>query len=200
MYFLRYAAMPSNTHPEHDRLGEAYICCWIVRRSLAAADKVARREIRKQQWRILERDCGYIIRESDYDDGHDGVECFRQARVDRQVFQFYLSPRFPVFQVTANVKKRVAGETAVAHYFLAAEAIMQKRDDVYDPGFWIGSRSRLAVASARKAIEHAGWRVTGILARRPCGACDLPTDFQRYYDEAEDLGACLVFVHDSEAK
>jgi hypothetical protein len=195
MFYLVYRVLPAKSNLERELLGEAFVGCWIVRRSLAEADKVCRREIKRQKWRILERESGNIIRAADYDDGHDGFQYYRQARIEGEVFVFHLSPRFPEYWVAAAARDSRSSETAEAHFFLAGDAILKKGEDLYDPDFWSGQRERIAVKAARDAIKNAGWKMASISNKCPCGADDLPKFLQAYYDKAEDAGSCLVFVH-----
>ena len=73
-----------------------------------------------------------------------------------------------------------------------------RSEDVYDPDFWTGECGRTAVAAAHEAIGEAGWTVTAVVEERPCGRRDLSEDLVPYYDEAEDAGSCLVFVHEGD--
>ena len=195
MYFLRYRAMPAKTHPERDRYGEALVCCWIDRRTLATADRVARRQLRAEKWDVLERDAGEKVTEADYDEGDEWLEHYRQALTDTEVFVYHLSPRSPVYCVIGAVKQGSPPRAAEAMYLASGESLLRDgEDDVSVPGFWDARRRAKVVAAARKAIREAGWTVTAIRDERPVGPTDLAEDFVAYYDEAEDRGSCLVFI------
>ena len=202
MFFLRYDALPGKTHPDRATVGDTYICCWIDRKTLATADRVARRHIKSEKWEILERDAGEKVTEQDYEDGDNGLDFYRQALTDGDVYVFHTSPRYPVFCIVASVERRKARkvETAEAHYLVAGFSLVAETERVDVPNFWNAVRRQFALRAGREAIVKAGWKLTRVVSEQPCGQRDLPDDFHGYYDEAEELGACLVFVHDSNAK
>jgi len=199
MFYLRYRALPAVDHPRADRLGEALVCCWIDRPTLAEAGSVARTDIAEQHWRILDREVGEEVTAADYEPGDEAHPYYEQALTDREVFVYYTSPRYPVYWVTAAVTHADPPETAEAHYFLCGEAVAEEEEDINDPAFWGGDRGRAAVEAARDAITGEGWQVAGQLAGRPCGTRDLPEDLVEFYDGAEDDGSCLVFLRDEGA-
>jgi hypothetical protein len=195
MFFLRYSIVPAADHPRFDELGEALVLCWIERASLAEADEVARHDIARQQWQILEREAGEAVTAADYDSDDDFRERYEQALIDKEVYQYYLSPRYPVYWVNAALRQ--GSETAEAHYFLCNEALREEGDDVYDPAFWDGEREEAVFQAALEAIREAGWELTAPLEGRPCGRGDVPEELLGPYDKAEEGPTpCLVFLHD----
>ena len=195
MYFLRYSAFPTEVHPEQAVLGEAFICCWIERPTLAAADKQARKDITSQHWRITQRDAAAKVKDTDYDDDDSFGEYYEQALIDKEVYLYNLSPRFPVYWVVAHVQREA--DVAEAHYFLTGESLVDEGENIAVPAFW-DSRRDAVLAAAREAITEAGWKILAIASDKPCGREDLPEEMHFYYDETEENGACLVLVHDRE--
>jgi hypothetical protein len=195
MYFLRYSLAPAADHPRAEELGEAVVLCWIERASLAEADKVARKDIARQKWQVLEREAGKAVTAADYDRDDELRERYKQALVDKEVYSYHLSPRYPVFWVNAAIRR--GDERGEAHYFLCNAAFSDDEADVYDPAFWDGEREAVVFRAALEAIEEAGWTVTAPLEGRPCGRGDVPEELVDYYDEAEEGPTpCLVFLHD----
>jgi hypothetical protein len=195
MYFLRYSAFPTEAHPEYAVLGEAFICCWIEQPTLAAADKQARENITTQHWRITERDAAAKVKDSDYAEDDDFRQYYEQALTDKDVCIYYLSPRFPVYWVVANVHQ--GEEVAEAHYFVTGESLVDEDENVAVPNFWVGRRD-MVLTAARDAITEAGWKILAIASDKPCGREDLPEEMHFYYAETEENGATLVFMHDGE--
>jgi len=68
MYFLIYHVRPSNENFEKDRLKGAYVSCWIESASIEQAKKIAEKEIRSENWDVIELDEGYEIERKDYDE------------------------------------------------------------------------------------------------------------------------------------
>jgi hypothetical protein len=199
MFFLRYTVVPARTHPERGWLGEGLVNCWIDRRTLAAADRAARKDIREQKWDIRARETAEEVTAADYVENDEARAYYEQALTDKEVFLYHISPRYPVYAVLAAVERKAPRETADALYLIAGEALLRKREEsVAVPGFWDPARCTRAVAAARKAIRAAGWTVVSVREQWPCGRDNLVEDMRFYYDEAEDDGACLVFVHEGE--
>jgi hypothetical protein len=200
MFYLEYRVLPGAANPRREQLGEGLVCCWIDRPTLREADRVARRTIQRENWEVLERECGEPAGEVDHGDDEEWIRHYRQALTDQEVFAFNLSPRFPVYWVTASVARKSSPEAAEAHYLLAGASILQDGDDLYAPDFWSDELDQLAVAGAVEAVEAEGWVVTGLLQRRPCGRGDVPKELVFAYDEAEDSGSCLVFFHEGDGE
>ncbi len=200
MFYLQYRVLPSATNPRREQLGEGLVCCWIDRPTLRAADRVARRTIEREHWEVLEREYGEPAGEAEHGDDEEWVQYYRQALTDKEVFAFHLSPRFPVFWLTAAVVRKSTREAAEAHYLLAGASILQDGDDLYAPDFWSEELEQLAGAWASEAIKAEGWAVAEVSHRRPCGRGDVPEELIFAYDEAEDSGSCLVFFREGEAE
>jgi hypothetical protein len=198
MYFLQYRILPADEHPEAEQLGEGLVCCWIDRASLAEADRFARRDIARQKWLVVQREYGEEVTEADYEDNEEFLGYYQQALIDHEVFVYNQSPRYPVYWVTASVEKEPPTEPVEAHYFLCGSFIEQEGEDVYDPAFWTGEVKKVALDAAVEAITEAGWNVRNIVAKRPCGRNDVPEVLVRFYDEAEEEGACLAFFHEGD--
>jgi hypothetical protein len=195
MYFFRFRLVPMEDHPERDRMGEAWVCCWIERGSVSEAEEIARQDIRNEKWSVVEREWASVVTEADYSKDDDLLSYYKQALVDKEVFLYHFSPRYPVYWVTASVKKNSSAELALAHYFCCNALPQKEWENVYDPSFWTGKREREALKAARDAIGRDGWTLISILEKRPCGQCDVPEDLAPYYDEAEGSGSCVVFIH-----
>ena len=200
MFFLRYLAVPARDHPEHGVLGEAFVCCWVVRKTLVGAERAARRNLRAERWHVLGRDAAHAVSAADYPAGDEWRAFHDQALTDGEVYLFHTSPRFPVYLVVAAVERRTPRQAAEAHYFISGESLVGEGRNVAVPNFWSKARRQRARKAARDAIAEAGWNVLRVVSEQPCGQTDLPEDFRRYYDEAEEAGACLVFVHDARAE
>jgi hypothetical protein len=121
---------------------------------------------------------------------------YEQALVDREVFVFNESPRYPVYLVVATAEGGEPAEVAEVYYLVCNEALMDDNDDPYAPDFWVGQRAHTARDAAIEAINEQGWKFLAVVEERPVGRGDLPDEMVPYYDEAEDTGACLVFVQD----
>lgn len=200
MYFLRYAITPAESHPEFGVLGEGLVNCWVNRPTLATADRVARADVAARGWAVLEREAAEEVTAADYDEEDEWRGYYEQALTDREVYAYHTSPRYPVYHVVAAVERAAPPEAAEAHYFVCGEWLTDGDESVAVPDFWDESRRQTVLDAAGAAIRVAGWVVTGVVSHDPCGRSDLPEDMQFYYDEAEESGACLVFVRDGEAE
>jgi hypothetical protein len=196
MYFLRYRVSPAANHPEREWLGEGTVSCWVNRRALAGADTIARRAIRREKWQILERERSEVVTEANYGSDDEGLQRYRQALAEGEAYVYSLSPRYAVYWVAAAVTQATGQGTGEAHYFLCWAALAAEGEDANEPDFWAGKRAQAALDAAVVAIREAGWTVTAVLEKQPCGRDDVPQDLLPYYDQVEDTGACLVFLHE----
>jgi hypothetical protein len=193
MYFFRFVVFPAAAHPEREKLGEGLALCWIDRPTELEADAVARTEIGREAWDIVERESVETVTEADYPDPDDEMrEFYDQAVTEGEVLVFVTSPRFPVYWVTAAVEQGDPVAAGVAHYFVSGDAVRDDEDDVYDPDFWAGDRAQAALDAAEKDLAEAGWVLVRVLDQRPCAASDVPGELVDFFDEAEETGSCLV--------
>ncbi len=139
-----------------------------------------------------------VCRLEDYEDDPERRERFEQAQLDGIVVVSHVCPRYPVFWVTATASWGSPARTGEVHYFLGADSICQEGEDVFDPSFWTGVREQAALKAAAEAIREKGWTLTAIHEKRPCGRSDIPEDLLLGYDEAEESGACMVSISDSD--
>lgn len=192
MYFLRYTAVPaSDAQPI-----EALICCWVERPTLAEAEAFVLQEL-DGEWDVVEREVGEPVTADAYDPEDDHLAYYHQALTDGEVIVVYTAPRHPVYWVTATVEQEGEPNKSEAHYMISAESIAREGEDVFAPDFWSGKMVELAEQAAKEFIGEAGYQVVAMTASRPCGRRDVPEDMQDFYDEAEESGSCLVFVHES---
>jgi hypothetical protein len=83
--FLTFHGEPTPEYEDKDVLG-AYINCWIDANNINKAEAVARLEIEKLNWQILQREEGYEILINDYRENADGLQYYEQALIDWQVY------------------------------------------------------------------------------------------------------------------
>jgi hypothetical protein len=67
--------------------------------------------------------------------------------------------------------------------------------DPMEPDFWSGACVERAVAIATEAISENGYKVMRLLEHFPSRRDESSGDC-RFYDEAEENGLCIVFIHD----
>lgn len=189
---LGYAVTPSEAHPDYETHGEAFAVCWILSPSLARAEETARAALSSQGLEILEQEYGDRVTRESYEEGDELLDYFEEAQVEREVFLFHCSPRFPVYRVVVSVRQ--GQEVAEAHYLVAGESLMGEDDDLYDLEFWTPGRAEQAAAAALRLVEESGWTAGNLLSSEPINYGDVAEDLQEFYDHAEEDGECLVLV------
>lgn len=196
MYFLNYRLRPAPEHPDYAVIGETWANCWIVKPTLAAADRAARKALREDAWEIVEREEARVVDGRTYKRGDPWREHFEAARDNGSEFVLHLSPRFPVFAVLFVASQPSTDRRAQALFLVSGESLFRAGEElVAVPNFWDAERRARAVAGARTRVRDAGWQVDSIAETWPCGPEDIDAELTRYYDEAEELGSCLVFLH-----
>ena len=90
MYFLTYHSEPRKDADEIEDIGGAYINCYILADNIVQADNIARDEINKMKWNILERDDAYEIDSDSVSE--EGREHYEQALIDNTAYVLHTYP------------------------------------------------------------------------------------------------------------
>lgn len=197
MFLLTIVANTTSEHPEHGKVGDAYVACWIDRHEEEDAIAVACDMIALDGWDVVRVEEVSFVTEADYDEDDEYRMYYEQALSDKEVLVFHLCPLFPVFCLSFEVRPASEGETACeARVWVANESV----DDNYDPmalDFWSGERLERAITLAKDAIEESGYRTVRLLDQYPCRRDETSEDCQ-FYDDAEENGLCIVFIHEQD--
>ncbi len=90
MFLLTYHVKPTVDRQDNKGTSGAFVNCYIITDSLKTADKIARREIKEQNWDILEQEDAQTVDSESIAD--DKREYYNQALIDKTVFVFYTYP------------------------------------------------------------------------------------------------------------
>jgi len=200
MIFARYDIVPGRRHPDRDRVGISFANCWLRVRSFAEAKDLAEQNLAEQHWDILSLDEIWRIPAGHYQTEVDGLPYYQQALIDREVYVFHLSPKYPVYCLDFEAvpmrsnQHFPVGTHAVVKYWVTNEKV-STTSDVFDH-FWDKiTHQRKAIALGRKAIQSEHWRVTAVRGGQPVNYRSFPKNqlFTQYYEEAEEYGECLAF-------
>ncbi len=196
MYFLAIAVEPTEEHPDHATLGECLVSCWIEREAIEDAIAVAKAMILEKPWRIIRIELVQYVTEADYDEDDDHTQYFEQALIDKEVLVFNTSPRYPVYHMEFTLKSDPKGDGPGEARAWIVNYMVDEEYDHYAPDFWSGERAARAVSTMKEAIREHGYEVDEVTHQGPYSRDESSEDCQ-YYDDAEDQGMCLVFIHDS---
>jgi hypothetical protein len=139
MIFARYNCIPGKRHPDIERVGETYANCWLRVRSFSEAKKIAEKNIRGQNWQILNLDEIWRIPKGHYQTEDDGLPYYEQALIDKEVYVFHQSPKHPVYCVNFEAvpiqtnTQFPKGTYADVRYWVVNEKVSSS--DVFDD-FW----------------------------------------------------------------
>ena len=194
MYFLTIVAVATDENPDHGKIGEAYVSCWINTEDEVEAEETANRLIESDGWSVVGIEEVSMVTESDYEDDDPYFSCYEQALTDGEVLVFHISPKYPVYRLALEVSGTSPENTArEAIAWVSNEAV----SDDYDPmelDFWSGERVTKAIQLATDMIAEHGYDVTQVIEQIPCGR-DETSDEIQYYDDAEEDGICVVLIH-----
>jgi hypothetical protein len=84
MYFITYHGQPEIATVE---TAGAYINCYIQKESFIEADRIARKEIKDLNWKILDQEDAFEINIETLSD--DGRKYYEQALIDQAVYVFH---------------------------------------------------------------------------------------------------------------
>ncbi len=198
VFLLGYALVPGPAHPGRETHGDAFAVCWIPATTIEEADEAAREELVAQRWDVLSREHATpVVRAPRAEDR----EHFEDARAGTPVHIVHESPRWPVYRVTAGVRR--AAETATAHFLVTGTSVVDEEGgeaDLYDADFWSVERARRAKAAAREHLEAAGWTVGPLGECGPVSHRTIEPGLQECYDEAEEDGWALAVVGPTKPK
>lgn len=92
MFLITYHIKPKPLNPEFNKIGGAYVNCYIEADNFEEADLIARGEVENNNWDIYEYDSSKIVTQKDYIDNDENREYFEQALIDKEVFVFFTYP------------------------------------------------------------------------------------------------------------
>jgi hypothetical protein len=195
MYLLTVIAKTTEQHPDYAIVDEAYVSCWIERDTEEQAVARAHEMILADGWKIQRTEEVSMVSDADYDEADDDRQYFEQALIDETVLVFHTSPRFSVYHMNFKITPNMDGNHATeARVWVANESVMDDHDP-YDLDFWSGSRVERAVSLASNALSDNGYTAAELLDQYPCSRDETSEDCQ-FFDDAEEDGMCLLFVHD----
>lgn len=197
MYLLTIVAVTTEENPDHGKVGEAYVNCWINTDDEAEAEETANRIIESDGWSVVATEEIDTVTVDDYDEDDPYLSCYEQALTDGEVLVFHISPKYPVFRMVLEVSGTNAEDSACEAIAWVSNEAVSEEDDPMDPDFWSGERVSKAIALATDTISENGYTVTQVLEQTPCSRDESPDEVQ-YYDDAEEDGICIVLVHDQE--
>lgn len=195
MYAITILAVTTAEHPDHGRIGEAYVDCWIDRDDEEDAIAVASEMIVSDGWEVACIKEISTVTEADYDEDDEYRMYFEQAVTDKEVLVFNVCPMFPVFCMSFEIAPTSAGNAACEAVAWVANEFLGEDYDPMEPDFWEGARVERAIAIATEAILENGYEVIRLLEHFPSRRDESSDDCQ-FYDDAEENGLCLVFIHD----
>lgn len=195
MFVLTVLAVTTSEHPDHGRVGEAYVSCWIDRDEEEDAIAVARDLIISDGWEVVRIEEISTVTEANYDDDDEYRRYYEQAVTDKEVVVFHVCPMFPVFRMSFEIAPVSEGNTACEATAWVANEYVGADYDPMEPDFWSGARVERAIAHVTEAVSENGYDVIRLLDQFPCRRDETSDDCQ-FYDDAEENGICIVFVHD----
>ena len=195
MFVFTIVAITTEKHADHGKIGEAYVACWIDRETEKEAISVAHKMIVEDHWQVIRTEGSSSVTEADYDDDDEYLQFYEQALVDKEVLVFHLSPLFPVYHVAHEITSITEDKTANEVMVWISNEMIESEHDPLDPDFWSGDRVTQALAIVRQEIANRGYETGRVLDQHPCSRND-SNDHQQFYDDAEEDGLCLVFIHD----
>jgi hypothetical protein len=93
MFLITYRCKPGKDY-QGKSVGGAYVNCYIKRNKFEIADKISREHICESGWVILKQEDVSKINLMYYKvSGASGIEYYKQAVIDKEVFVFYTYPK-----------------------------------------------------------------------------------------------------------
>lgn len=90
MFFIMFHGVPNQHAVDVDGIAGAYINCYIDAVDLISATKIAKKDISKMNWIVLNREEAYKIDDTTISD--KGRKYYNQALIDKTVYVFHTYP------------------------------------------------------------------------------------------------------------
>jgi Suppressor of fused protein (SUFU) len=90
VYFLMYHVKPEQDNPRASEVVGAYVNCWVISDTIEEAVEIAIPKITGLKWIIAYLEEGYEVTESDYIDNTNGLELYKQALIDKEVYNVHM--------------------------------------------------------------------------------------------------------------
>jgi len=95
MFYLQYACIPPPTSENYEKLGGAFISCWIQAVSIETARTMADLAIKENNWIVHKLEESNPIKKEDYGIGDESLEYYQQAEIDGEVYVYDAWPNEP---------------------------------------------------------------------------------------------------------
>ncbi len=95
MFYFQYACIPSPTSDNYDKLGGAFISCWIKAVSIEAARIISEAAIIENNWIVQKLEESNPIKKEDYRIDDKSLEYYLQAEIDGEVYVYDSWPNEP---------------------------------------------------------------------------------------------------------
>ena len=89
MFYLQYESIPTSESADYEKVGGAYINCWVKTESEATAKLLAEKYIGDCKWQILNLMESRVI---DLEKERHESDYLEQAKIDGEVYSFHTWP------------------------------------------------------------------------------------------------------------
>jgi len=90
MKFITYHVIPTRNFENKEKIGGAYVNCFIDSESSNYSQEVAKRQLTKLHWEIIELEELTIIDQNTVSE--ENKNYYEEALIDKEVFVFYTYP------------------------------------------------------------------------------------------------------------
>ncbi len=209
MYYVCITVRTHHSHPEHARIDQAYVGCWMDRETEEEAVEEAKTMILEEPWVIEEIESVSEVTAADYTDDPESLAYYEQALEDKNVLVFNVCPRFTTYFVQLDIVQDKLNETtgkptgdrlnADATVWVSNETVVSEEPspediDMMAADFWSDDRVAKALEIAIAVVENEGWVVNETVKHWPFSYrhLDKQPDLAEYVDGAEEDGVSLV--------
>lgn len=191
MYVLTVVAATTPDNPDHEKVGEAFVSCWIRRETEEEATAFAHKTINSGEWKVIRTEDVTVVTAETYEEDEEYRQYYEQALSDNEVFVFNLCPKYPVYRMTFEVTPEQEDDTILSAKVWVSNEHIDAEGDPMELDFWSGERVSKALNVAFEAIAESGHRILSLTEQCPCFEEDGSDDCQ-FFDDAEEYGLCVL--------
>ena len=93
MFYFRFLTIPSQSHPDYEKIGPSHINCWVERSTLDEAYQIGKDSITDANWIVNEPEESCKVTRDFYEDDSPHLEYYNRALVEKEVIVFVTSPK-----------------------------------------------------------------------------------------------------------
>ncbi|MEM7315809.1 MAG: hypothetical protein AAF497_21955, partial [Planctomycetota bacterium] len=136
MYVLTVVAVTTPENPDHEKVGESFVACWIERETEEEATVFAHETINSGEWKVLRTEEVSIVTAETYEGDEEYGKYYEQALRGNEVFVYNMCPKYPVYRMTFEVTSEHDDDNVLTAKVWVSNEHIDADGDPMELDFW----------------------------------------------------------------